>query len=101
MPMNLGSGLFQKRGEFVAREIAGETILVPICGNVVDLDSIFSLNETAAFVWGRLEGRSLAELAAALATAFEVDQLDAEADVSTFLRQMLAAGIIQPCTGGS
>ena len=40
----------------VDRNIAGEVILVPIRNNVGDLESIYTLNETAARIWELLDG---------------------------------------------
>ena len=39
---------YQKDPDMVSREIAGEVILVPIRRNVGDLESVYTLNETAA-----------------------------------------------------
>jgi hypothetical protein len=43
--------VFRKREEVVSREIAGETILVPIRGKLVDMERIFSVNPVGAHVW--------------------------------------------------
>jgi len=73
----------------VARNIAGEVILVPIRNNVGDLDSIYTLNETAAFVWERLDGvHTLAEVVAALVAEYEVEPAQAEQDVLALIAQL-------------
>ena len=41
---NTGKG-FIKESEIVTRNIAGETIIVPVKGRVGDMDSIYTLNE--------------------------------------------------------
>jgi len=40
----------------VAREIAGETILVPVRQKAADLESLYTLNETAARIWELIDG---------------------------------------------
>ena len=47
---------YQQDPSIVSREIAGEVILVPIRNNVGDLESIYTLNETAARIWALLDG---------------------------------------------
>ena len=42
---------FRKKGEYVARVIAGETIVVPIRGQVGDLEAIYNLNEVGSMIW--------------------------------------------------
>ena len=40
----------------VARQIAGETILVPVRQKAEDLESLYTLNETAARIWELIDG---------------------------------------------
>ncbi len=42
----------------VTRVIEGETIIVPIKRTVADMEAIFTLNEMASIVWGRINGRT-------------------------------------------
>jgi hypothetical protein len=82
----------------VDREIAGEVILVPIRDNVGDLESIYTLNETAARIWALLDGeRTLAEVRDAIVAEFEVDPVDAEADLLELVGQLAAADAVQVC----
>ena len=41
---------FRKADNCVSREILGETIIVPVCNRVGDLDSIYALDEVGTFV---------------------------------------------------
>ena len=36
---------------FVTRQIAGETLIMPVAGRVADLESIYVLNEVASRIW--------------------------------------------------
>ena len=42
---------YVRSDDVVARMIGGETLIVPVRGNVGDLASIYSLNEIASVVW--------------------------------------------------
>ena len=41
--------------ELVKRDIAGDTILVPVGKTVYDSNGLFILNELGSFLWDRLE----------------------------------------------
>ena len=80
---------YQKSDDIVSRDIAGETILVPIRNNVGDLESIYTLNETAARVWSLLDGqRTVREIRDAIVAEYEVEQEEAEQDVLELLAQL-------------
>jgi hypothetical protein len=82
----------------VDREIAGEVILVPIRDNVGDLESIYTLNETAARIWALLDGeRTLAEVRDTIVAEFEVEPADAEADLLELVGQLAAADAVRVC----
>jgi len=86
----------RKASSIVTREIAGETILVPIRQNVGDLESIYTLNETASRIWALIDGRrSLGDIRAALVARFEVEQAEAEQDLLEFVGQLQAAGALE------
>ncbi|MGC9521785.1 MAG: PqqD family protein [Anaerolineae bacterium] len=84
----------------VSREVAGEVILVPIRDNVGDLESIYTLNETAARVWALLDGeRTLAEVRDAMVAEFEVEAAEAEADLLALVERLVGVGALQSCGG--
>jgi len=87
---------YRKDPSLVARNIAGEVILVPIRQNAGDLESVYTLNETASFVWERLDGqRTLGEIKRELLDAFEVDEPDAERDLIELLEQLTGIGVVE------
>lgn len=77
--------------EIVAREIQGEFIIVPITSGIGDLeDDIFSLNETARSVWGKLDGkRSIKDVIADLRVEFDDPGADIEKDVIGLAAELL------------
>lgn len=88
---------FRKKGEFVTRSIAGETLVVPVRGQVGDLNAIYNLNEVGAFIWERIDGRnSVTQVAEAVLEEFKVALEQAEKETSEFIAALEAAGMIEP-----
>jgi len=80
----------------VARVVAGETLIVPVRAKVGDLASIYSFNGTGSVVWKLLESpKTVAELAAAVAQEYEVDPAQVQQDVTDFVSEMKAVGLVE------
>jgi len=80
----------------VARVVAGETLIVPVRAKVGDLASIYSFNGTGSLIWKLLESpRTVAQLATAVAQAYEVDPAQAERDVTNFVSEMKSVGLVE------
>jgi len=91
---------YQRTEEFVARAIAGETVLVPIRRQIGNLESIYTLNEVATFIWERLaEPFTVAEIALALEDTFTGDPAEMRRDLGEFLAELLNLGAIRPADG--
>jgi hypothetical protein len=81
----------------VSREVAGETIVVPICRGVGDLDSVYTFNPVGRSLWRLLENsHSVEELANWVATQYEVDANQAMLDVQSYMAELQEIGLI--CT---
>ena len=86
----------------VSREIAGEVILVPIRNNVGDLESIYTLNETAARIWALLDGEhTLAAVRNAIVAEFEVEPAAAEADLVPLVEKLISVNAIRVSASAS
>ena len=82
--------------ELIKREIAGDTILVPVGKSVYDSHGLYMMNELAAFLWERLpEATDEAELLAAVLEEYEVDAETAQADIAAFMADLRKLGIIE------
>jgi len=80
----------------VSREVAGETIVVPICRGVGDLDSVYTFNLVGRSLWRLLEnGQTAEELANWVATHYEVDAKQAFADVQSYLLELQEIGLVR------
>jgi len=87
--------VYRQADDIVTRKVADETLLVPIRGNMADLQRIFALDPVGETVWGRIDGdRGFAELVAAVVEAFDVAPHTARADVREFLGELEAAGLV-------
>jgi hypothetical protein len=81
--------IYRRNENFVFRRIEGETILVPIRGNVGDLDCIYSLNPVAAMVWERLDGSAdLKAIHDIIAEQYDVSADEVRTDLLSFINEM-------------
>ncbi len=93
--IDLFNAIYEHDPNVVSRSIAGETILVPIHKNVGDMESIFTLNETAAQVWELIDGqRSLAEIHKQMVKDYDIDPLQAEQDLGELIESLLEIGVL-------
>jgi len=84
--------VFKKSDGIVSRKIGEECILVPIRQGVGDLESIYTLNETAARIWDLLDGTAKgAEIKNKIVEEFDVTPEEAEKDLVHHLKEL--AGI--------
>ena len=87
--MNYLEKIYSKSDSIVSRKIADEFILVPIRQNVGDLESIYTLNETAACIWELIDGKiKVKEIKGKLIEEFEVTPEEAEKDIVEHLMQL-------------
>jgi hypothetical protein len=81
--------VFKKRDAVVFRKIGDECILVPIRQGVGDLESIYTLNETAARIWELLDGTAKGiEIRDKMIEEFDVTPEEAEKDLVHHLREL-------------
>lgn len=90
------SKTYKRKSTFITRNIAGETLLVPLAGKIADLQRVIALNSVGAFIWEQLATpHTLEGIAAALASAFTVDAETARRDAAEFCGQLEAANLIE------
>jgi hypothetical protein len=81
--------VYKKSESMVSRKIGDESILVPIRQKAGDVDSIYTLNETAAYIWGLIDGKTkVGEIKDKILEAFEVTSEEAERDLAEHLQQL-------------
>jgi hypothetical protein len=88
--------MFVRSRSVAARVVAGETMIVPVHAKVGDLASVYSFNGTGILIWKLLETpKTVAELATAVAREYEVEPARAERDVTEFVSEMKAVGLVE------
>lgn len=92
---------FVKADDLMARNIAGETLIVPIRNRVGDLSSIYTLNEVGARIWQMVDAStSVNQIVDAISSEYDVAHDEAALDVVELLDSMQAAGLIRPAVEG-
>jgi hypothetical protein len=85
----------------VTRRVADETVLFPLRNSVVDLTSLYTLNETGSFLWEQLDGaQTVGDLVDQLVTRYDVTRAQADEDVSALIADLVAEGLVQERPGG-
>ena len=87
--------VFRPSPDVVFRRVGDEAVLVTLRQNVGNLDWVYTLSPVAARVWQLLDGvRAVRELVETVCGEYEVDQVEAEADVVELLASLHEAGLI-------
>jgi hypothetical protein len=93
--MNISANCYIKETDIVTRDIAGETIIVPVRNNVGDLNSIYTLNEIGTMIWQLIDGqKNVSQIIKKICMAYDVSPEEAEKDTLEFLNSLEAAGLI-------
>jgi hypothetical protein len=88
--------VFKRTQNIVSRRVAGELFLVPVAGNLADMQRIFTLTKVAEFIWDRLDGqRSSGDILSDVVEQFDVDEKQAESDIQAFVTELLTEGLVQ------
>lgn len=58
----------------VTRKTGNEYVLVPVTNNIADMNSVFTLNDTGAFIWEQIDGKkTLSEIIAAVTKEYDIN----------------------------
>ena len=86
--------LYMRSSALVSRLIGGETLVLPVRGNVGDLTSIYTLNQTATTIWEALETpKSFKDLCDVIHCQYDLSREHAEEDVAIFVREICSLGL--------
>lgn len=87
--------IYKKEDEIVSRKIAGETLLVPVMGELADMQRIFSLGPVAEYIWEHIDGKkNVSEITDEIVAVFDVSRQEAETDLLEFLDELIDKGLI-------
>ncbi len=88
--------VFLQNKNVVSRKIAGELFLVPISGNLADMEKMFALTSVGEFIWERMDGRkSLEKIRDEILSEFNVERERADSDIEEFVGELVSAGLVE------
>ena len=75
--------------DVVFRRINDEFLLIPLTDNIADMDSLYRLTETGAFIWELIDGElAISDITSKVAEEFDVEQDVAENDILGFFGEV-------------
>ena len=96
------TAVYARVPDIVPRQIAGDTILVAIRGELARLERLHVLNTVGEHIWGLIDGRrTVAEVSADVIKTFDVDDATAIEDVTEFLADLEDAGLATDVSPGT
>ena len=99
--MQTQAEVFRHSDSLVARDLAGEKVIIPVRGKVGDLGCIYTLNGVAGEIWNLLDGkRTTADIVGVLGAEYDVNPETLVSDVERTLREFHAEGLIVGSTPG-
>lgn len=73
----------------VTRKTGNEYVLVPVANNIADMNSVYTLNETGAFIWEQIDGeRTIDKIIDLVIQEYDIDKDSASKDVYDFIANM-------------
>ena len=82
-------------GDYVFREVAGDTILVPVGSTALQFNGILALEPVGALIWkGITAGKNREEILCDILEQFEIDAETAENDLNEFLIQLQTENLL-------
>lgn len=87
--------VYHQTPDVICRAILDETILVPISGNLANMQNIFSLDAVGAFIWENLNGtKTLSDIHQLVIDEFDVESNRARTDLHDFIDELTRAGLL-------
>ena len=99
--MTIGHGppqqvLLVRNSATVSREIAGETLVVPICSGIGDMEAVYTFNGLGGQLWHLLEeSHAEADLIAWVTRNYHVGPDVAAADIQNFVADLKEIGLVK------
>ncbi len=73
----------------VFRRINDEFLLIPLTDDIADMDSLYRLTETGAFIWELIDGYvAIGDITSKVAEEFDVEREIAEKDILAFFEEV-------------
>ena len=83
------NSILSRSPSVVTRKTGNEYVLVPVANNIADMNSVYTLNETGAFIWEQIDGkRNIENIIELVTQEYEIDKASASKDVFDFIDNM-------------
>lgn len=80
---------------YVLREVAGNTIVIPVGDAAINFNGMINLNETGAFLWKLLENDVEPRfLLQELMKEYDVEEEQAKKDITDVINKLYNAGVL-------
>jgi len=81
--------IYSHAPNIVTRKTGSEYVLIPVTNNIADMNSVYTLNESGAFIWELIDGkRDIEEMIEALVSRYDTDRETASEDLLSFIGKM-------------
>ena len=81
--------VFSHSPGIVTKKTGDEYVLIPVANNIADMNSVFTLNESGAFIWELIDGKRNVEMIInTLTEEYDIDYDSASKDVFSFINNM-------------
>lgn len=81
---------------FMLREVAGQSVVVPLGERVVEFNGIMTLSESGASLWKLLQnGATEDELVKLILSDYEIDENTARVDVKAFVDSLNMKNLLE------
>ena len=77
------------------REVAGNSVVIPLAKQSVNFNGMMTLSETGALLWKQLEkGAEESDLLKAMLEEYDIDEKTALEDIRAFVAKLESAGLL-------
>ncbi|MBP1674707.1 MAG: pqqD [Bacteroidetes bacterium] len=81
--------VFSHSPGIVTKKTGDEYVLIPVANNIADMNSVYTLNESGAFIWELIDGKRNVEMIInTLTEEYDIDYDSASKDVFSFINNM-------------
>jgi len=78
--------LFRKAANFFEEQLNEGIVIIPLVNQVADMKKIFTLKDTAQFIWNEIDGtQTFEQILEKLVRTYDIDKENASADMNEFL----------------
>ncbi len=84
------------RKDLQLRKLGGDFVIIDPGQDMVDMSKVFTLNDTAAFLWKELLNKDVSEelIVKILLENYEVEESTAKVDAKQFIKDFIDGGLI-------